>query len=164
MGRGIAVTRVVVGAVSMLMLASVARAECDSSQTSKPSSSRYVVQGGSVYDKKTDLTWMRCSQGQKWKDDLGCVGVAEKLTKAKADRGFAGGWRVPTVDELKTIVAKNCKNPAIDEELFPDTPTEWYRTSTMDGSRCWTVNFSDGRADNYGCASGYAVRLVRSGR
>ncbi len=149
--------------------ASTALAECDSSQTSKPSSARLVVKGGVVYDKKTDLTWMRCSQGQTWKDDLGCVGVPKKFTHDSANEGWSNGWRMPSVDELKTIIAKNCENPSIDDEIFPDTPSEWYHTRSKDGSGCWVVNFGDGRVggkgSNYGyCDNGYAVRLVRSGQ
>jgi hypothetical protein len=39
--------------------------------------SRYVIQGDTVYDKKTDLTWQRCSVGQRWAEGKGCVGVTE---------------------------------------------------------------------------------------
>lgn len=152
----------------LFIAASPSRAECNSSQTSKPSSARFVVKGGVVYDKKTDLTWMRCSQGQTWKDDLGCVGVPKKFTHDSANEGWSNGWRMPSVDELKTIIAKNCKNPSIDDEIFPDTPSEWYHTRSKNGSYCWVVHFGDGSVDdsrlNYYCDHGSAVRLVRSGQ
>ena len=175
MRSSVALIWVLAMGASGFVAASTARAECDSSQTSKPSSSRLVVKGGAVYDKKTDLTWMRCSQGQTWKDDLGCVGVPKKFTHDEANQGWSNGWRVPTVDELKTIIAKNCKNPAIDDEIFPDTPSEWYHTSSKTDSYCWHVNFGDGHVANdssyldsfnsgYYCGNAFAVRLVRSGQ
>jgi hypothetical protein len=141
--------------------------ECATEQTAKPSASRYVVKGGVVYDKKTDLTWMRCSQGQRWGEDIGCIGIAAKFTHAQANSGWSNGWRMPTVDELKTIVAKHCKDPAIDEEIFPDTPSEWYHTSTKNGSVCWGVNFRVADSSYYvylSCDFGSHVRLVRGGQ
>ena len=32
-------------------------------------------------------------------------------------------WRLPQKDELESIVATNCKRPAIDETVFPETPS-----------------------------------------
>lgn len=165
---GMASAMVSLAGVLLSIAVNPASAECDSSKASKPSSTRYVAKGGVVYDRKTDLTWMRCSQGQTWKDDLGCVGVPEKFTHSQANAGWSNGWRMPTVDELKTLVAKHCHDPAIDDELFPDTPSEWYHTSSKNGSNCWFVSFSDGRThyhDYYdGCDDDGAVRLVRSGQ
>src|SRR5690606_37620936 len=42
-----------------LVAAGVARAACDPMQPTRTPSSRYVISGGEVYDKKTDLTWQR---------------------------------------------------------------------------------------------------------
>ncbi|SFR54034.1 DUF1566 domain-containing protein [Thiomicrospira sp. ALE5] len=72
---------------------------------------RYVLNNdGTVYDKKTNLIWMRCSLGQTWTGTT-CSGdasrhflqVAEDLAKQSR---FAGktDWRVPTVDELHSLV------------------------------------------------------------
>jgi hypothetical protein len=130
------------------------------------SSARFVAKGETVYDTQTDLTWMRCSQGQKWREDVRCVGLPQKFTDDSANKVWSNGWRMPTVDELKTIVWKNCSNRAIDDEIFPDTAYMDYRTSSKDGSRCWLVNLRSGdTASTYHhCGMGSAVRLVRSGQ
>jgi hypothetical protein len=140
-----------------------AHAACDGSQA--PSSSRYAVKGAEVYDKNNDLTWMRCSMGQRWDEVAGCIGDPKIFNHYDANEDWSDGWRLPTLDELKTLVAKGCKDPAIDEEVFPDTPSEWFHTGTKIGGYCWYVIFSDGRAErDFSCNSGTHVRLVRSGK
>jgi hypothetical protein len=133
-----------------------------------------MVKGDTVYDKKTDLTWSRCSVGQKWEDAVGCVGKPKKFTHDQANTaGWSDGWRMPTKDELTSIVALHCKEPVIDEEIFPGTPSEWYHTASKDGTYCWSVSFSDGTVDYFSrsryrgthpCEIGSAVRLVRGGQ
>lgn len=88
-----------VATTCLVIFASAASAECDSSKSSNPSSARFrfLVKGETAYDQKIDLTWMRCSLGQKWKEDIGCVGLPGKLTFEQANKGLTSGWRVPTV-------------------------------------------------------------------
>lgn len=156
--------------VALSLASSTVLAECDTSKLSKPATSRFVIKGDTVYDKKTDLIWMRCSQGQRWKEDIGCVGVPQKFTFKDANAGWTNGWRMPTKDELLTIVASYCSSPTIDDEIFPDTDSGDYWTSSKDGSYCWVVDFRDGRASHYFgfsfdyCDFDYAVRLVRGGQ
>lgn len=72
---------------------------------------RYRDNGnGTITDSKTNLTWMRCSLGQQWTGST-CAGVAMEMNWNDALRtamsfGYAGhsDWRVPTVDELDTLV------------------------------------------------------------
>jgi len=42
-------------------------------ETSGRWTSRYVLNGDEVYDKKTDLTWERCSVGKKCDERVSCV-------------------------------------------------------------------------------------------
>lgn len=143
-----------------------ASAGCDSNQPNRTPSSRYVIKGDEVYDKKTDLTWQHCSVGQHWKEGVGCVGVIKQMTWDEAKSQAQNGWRLPSKDELTTLLAPNCSKPAINEEAFPDMELDklWYWTSSENGSfLAWLVNFADGNANSYDRTDTGAVRLVRGG-
>lgn len=155
----------------MLILLSVltslrASGACDSHQPSSTPTSRYEIRGGEVYDTLTHLTWQRCSVGQHWTQNLACVGVIRQMSWEAAMSQAGGGWRVPTIDELKTLIAPSCSNPAINEEVFPDMELYklWYWTSTDTGSSVWYVAFGGGSVHNADRSDMNAVRLVRSGR
>lgn len=127
---------------------------------------RFVVKGGEVYDAETDLTWARCSVGMRWVSGRGCIGVATRGTWEQANSvSYPDGWRLPSPEELETIVAKNCENPSIDEQLFPKTASSWYWTNRKSGSHCWFVNFNLGNTSHYPyCNVAAQVRLVRDGQ
>jgi hypothetical protein len=153
---------------ALLLLSSTARvgATCDSSQPTRTPTSRYVIKDGAVYDKKTDLTWQRCSIGQRWEKEVGCVGVITQMTWEEAKAASADGWRLPTRDELATLASPTCKQPAINEESFPDMDLAklWYWTGTESGEYlAWLVNFADGHFASYDRSDVGALRLVRSG-
>ncbi len=129
---------------------------------------KFVDNGnGTVTDKTTGLMWMRFSEGQEWRDQA-CMGEAKRfaLDAAKAiRRDFAGytDWRLPTLDELKSIVDQSRSDPAYDPSIFSgydksSTPLYW--TST----KPWYVSFYSGEAFscdlNASCL--YEVRLVRN--
>lgn len=87
--------------------------------------SRYVIQGDTVYDKKTDLTWSRCSAGQQWKESIGCVGVIMHLTWSEAQTVAGNGWRIPSPDELLTLSinsrgSNRYERIRMDRVAFPD--------------------------------------------
>jgi hypothetical protein len=150
--------------ISLLMLPMLAQAACDASQPTRTPTARYVIKDGIVYDKKTDLTWQRCSLGQRWENDVGCVGVIEQITWDEANTKAPQGWRVPTRDELATLVAPTCKQPAINEEVFVDMDLGklWYWTSTTnDEYLAWLVNFADGQFAHYDRSDVGALRFVR---
>ena len=104
-----------------------------------------------------------------------CVsGEAIKLKWQEAiDHGkrteFAGynDWRLPSIDELKTIVDKRF-NPVINPTPFPNTPSSgfWSVWPDTNSSRyAWDVNFSNGNSHYYHRDDGYGhVRLVRGGQ
>jgi hypothetical protein len=73
-------------------------------------------------------------------------------------------WRLPTVDELKTLIQSGT-SPAIDTNWFPNTSPSWYITSTPDASRydfSWGVNFIAGEFNpNNDRSLPYSIRLVR---
>ena len=147
---------------------SVARAECDPAKPVEPVASRFEVHGDTVYDKSTDLTWTRCSHGQQWTEAGGCSGSAKLLDWDSAMGLHPQGdatWRLPQRDELQSIVASNCKRPAINEAVFPGTPSIQYWTSTATGpSYAWVVFFRTGMPTwNFLKTTPFAVRMVRTG-
>jgi hypothetical protein len=129
---------------------------------------RYVVNGGEVFDKNTNLTWQRCSVGKNWQDGAGCVGSIRIFNFDEAQQQAGGKWRVPTQDELATLIDRDRKEfPAIDAEAFPDmdqnNPTYWSSTPSSDG-RAWDARFSTGSMTDDTSGYRFAVRLVRSGQ
>jgi uncharacterized protein DUF1566 len=155
--------------LNLVTASTAALAVCEASLTAKLSASRFVVEGETVHDLKTKLTWMRCSYGQTWRQAGGCDGHVEPVDwdAAMALRVPGdGAWRLPTKDELDSIVESDCKKPAIDENVFPDTALMAYWTSTPSGpSYAWHVNFRWGiSAWQYLRSNQYAVRFVRDDR
>lgn len=135
--------------------------------------SNLVISGDTVYDKKTDLTWARCSVGLRWNSATNyCVGLKKRMKFDEAKKMvFSNGWRLPTMNELLTLVEKpsGANNLHIDFNAFPDTadvPTTkyWSSTETSDAIGYY-VNFSDGKdGDDYVRGFALAVRLVRGGQ
>ena len=135
-------------------------------QATSAANPRYVIRGGEVYDKKTDLTWQRCSVGQYWVEGTGCVGIVKEFTFDDAQRNDRAGWRVSSKDELVTLHMPKT-SIEIDEVAFPDMDPRytWYWTSTPNGATFgWAVHFNSGSVDYYGRSYTYAVRLVRGGQ
>ena len=73
-------------------------------QASPAAHPRYVIKGDTVYDKQANLSWQRCSLGQRWVDGTGCVGTVERFDFRTAQQQASGTWRIPTKDELPTLV------------------------------------------------------------
>ncbi|WP_052501605.1 protein kinase domain-containing protein [Thiomicrospira microaerophila] len=134
---------------------------------------RYIDnQDGTVTDKKTNLIWMRCSLGQAWNGHT-CVDQPnvydwQEALDISEQTTYAGSrdWRVPTIEELRSIVEAN-NNPAICSEAFPNTHPGFYWSASPYAnysSYAWGVGFHDG-SDYYNYRlNGSHVRLVRSGQ
>ena len=122
-----------------------------------------------VYDTKTELMWeVKTDDGglhdkdetYSWRESFD---FAEAVNR-KNYLGFSD-WRVPTIEELRTIVDKSRSNPAIDTKYFSRTqPFHHWSSSAYAGytSDAWLLGFSYGY-DYYDYKSygNYYVRLVR---
>lgn len=123
-----------------------------------------------VIDRHTRLMWQRCSLGQVW-DGGTCTGRPAKLEWADAAGhrdahcGFTD-WHLPAVTELEALVAEGAI-PAIDPEVFPNTPAASYWTASVSeasAQRAWFVNFGRGNAQHMFKDARFHVRLVRETR
>ena len=128
-------------------------------------------------DYLNQLEWMRCSVGQHWENES-CIGEVLMLSVAEAQEIIervanldGGGWRLPTVKEIQTIVSKVENRPDdfeanIDLETFPNTFAGPYWTSDRSFYTTryqWSVNFFTGQSYNrFFPTQKIAVRLVRS--
>jgi hypothetical protein len=148
--------------VKLLALAGI------SSGLAYATNSRYEINGGEIYDKSKDLTWQRCSIGQSWKEGKGCEGTINSFTFQEAQKQGAGKWRVPTKDELVSLVDKTSTSfPAIDAETFPNMNediTGYWTSSSNEAERAWDVRFTSGNVVNDVSSRRFGVRLVRNGK
>lgn len=128
---------------------------------------RLIADGALVYDRKTDLTWSRCSLGQRWDAQRStCAGEAARITFDEAKALEGRGWRIPTLDELSSIVRPDSV-PTIDSRIFPGTPPQYYwATDNRDTTASWYVWFENGRTNHYfpPRTNRDRVRYVRTGR
>jgi len=93
---------------------------------------RYIssTAGDEIADSKTGLIWRRCAEGMSWAKTT-CTGMptfgnqrqAAKWAKAQATNDKS--WRLPTLQELNSILAlreMDVGKAAIDPKAFPATP------------------------------------------
>lgn len=104
-----------------------------------PCAARYTLKNGVVLDNDTNLTWQ-----QNFGTDLTFADAKSYCASLTLD---GGGFRVPTIFELQTIVDESRKIPVIDDATFPGTPKDifWSATPRVDPTDCancnWYVNF-----------------------
>lgn len=142
----------------MLLVASGQIAYAEEWQTIE----QYQVKDGLVKDTKTGLMWMRCSLGQEW-DGSTCKGEGtenkwdEAMKQANSSHEGFNDWRVPTHEELRSLVycssglpstwnqplnkeikgqkySDGCKgeyaHPTIFNSVFLNTPPSWFWSSS----------------------------------
>ena len=113
----------------------LAIAICDDALPRTSPTARFQDHGnGTVTDRGTGLTWMRCQLGQTWRNQS-CQGeptrlywqqallTAERIrtepSHALYNFGGHGGWRLPTIKELASVLESACYKPALNETIFP---------------------------------------------
>lgn len=89
---------------------------------------RYLVANdGTVTDQQTELMWMQ----SVLEGSFNFVQAQKAVKNLNSKSGFAGhrNWRLPTKDELESLVVVGIR-PAICQEAFPDTPEVDFWTSS----------------------------------
>lgn len=129
-------------------------------------SERYLPlgDGAEIKDLQTGLIWQRCVEGMRW-NGSSCINKPQMFTFDDAQTLAGNGWRLPTNDELSTLVDKARQQPAINTEAFPATPTIWFWTASVYSGNpvyAWRVLFFDGNVGYSFRTSAGTVRLVRS--
>ena len=135
--------------------------------------SDYVAQGnGTATHTPSGLIWKRCAEGQTWSGST-CTGSASTYTWDAAQglsSPFAGqsDWRLPTVEELSSLVDYTTSNLAINMKVFPNTSQSSGFWSGSPGAYLsygvWGVGFYDGSVYGGYRNDDIQVRLVRGGQ
>ena len=120
---------------------------------------------------KNKIEWMTCPVGMVWKVNT-CIGEAKKFEfkfipeiKKLANKQLEGSWRLPTRNELESLVCLECEKVKINLKIFPKTPPEPFWTKDKNYWQPqfnWIVNFLNG--NTFGRYPGYKpnyIRLVR---
>jgi hypothetical protein len=133
------------------------RARCVRSEAPVAPGAHYAVADGTVRDAYTGLTWQQTTDGvmRPW---AGSRAYCEALPLA------GGGWRLPGMKELQSLVDETRASPSIDPTAFPDTPAEPFWTTTpalqFPGS-AWRVSFENGYTYDANETYLYHARCVR---
>jgi hypothetical protein len=108
----------------------------------------------------SDIAYVRVGN-LEWQSDISPKKMTWQEAKDYA-ASLGGGWRLPTREELLTLVDDTKYNPAC--SVFPDCPSDWFWTSTPwagSSSFAWFVYFTNGTANYFDVGSYNRVRCVR---
>lgn len=143
-------------------------------QPSKTVVSHFILNKGNAFDKLTKLTWRRCSVGTTWKNGSGCVGTPKLMSFKEAEhyaKQVGEGWRLPTIQELYSLVKQVKKNHASNSTIFPNLQdfgegATYWSTSRVESipTLIYYVDFMSGRVDAHSEGFSMAVRLVRNSK
>jgi hypothetical protein len=147
--------------------------------------SRFIDnEDGTVTDRLTSLQWQRCPLGFEFVDgDIPSTTVGDRCEPGEpvvygwqaallatqdlnAAGGFAGfqDWRMPNEKELVSIVEARCFAPAVNVNMFPDTPPDrfWSGGHNLDSDTAPVhVDFATGGKSTLPMNVEIYVRLVR---
>ena len=138
---------------------SAARAGYDGNGTTHDTSTQFKNNGnGTVTDIVTQFMWQQIDDGIERNWDQ-ATSYCENL-----NLGGHGGWRLPTTEELKTIIDTTRQKPSIDTTYFPNTKSADYWTCATNGkvmSNAWVIGFHNGNMTSDFKTNNYYVRCVR---
>ena len=160
-------------ATALMISLTINAQTCNSHIKDEWQNNRYTDKGdGTILDKSTNLIWKKCTQGLSGNDCATGSATTTNWQQALQQANnstFAGksDWRLPNIKELSSLARRNCHSPAINETLFPNTPANYFWSSSPhsnDSYYAWIVYFVHGYAYNNNRYNNYGLRLVRSGQ
>ncbi len=123
-----------------------------------PPEPRFVFDASTVTDMGTGLVWQRSHfAAMTWLDAL--------QTCEDLDLAGLTDWRLPNLKETQTLVDDRRLQPSIDVVAFPDTPSEWFWSSTpiqFPPDEAWATSYTDGYASIHAFDELQLVRCVRN--
>ncbi|HEX5657935.1 MAG TPA: DUF1566 domain-containing protein [Polyangiales bacterium] len=102
---------------------------------------RYLTAAEQVTDQATSLIWQRTPSATMFTGQPSDAGVPLLTTACTAP------WRVPTINELLTLVDYTRSKPAINPDVFPNTPSEPFWGLPLDWAAA--VSFETGELETY---------------
>ncbi|DAB29733.1 MAG TPA: hypothetical protein CFH84_07945 [Sulfurimonas sp. UBA12504] len=107
----------------------------------------------------------------QWQDDVIGSTIAWQSAIDRCENLVLGGqsdWRLPNINELKTIIDRSRANPAIAMAFtHTQTSSSYYWSSTTNENyknNAWYVYFGRGAVNNGNKSNNYYVRCVRAGQ
>jgi hypothetical protein len=113
---------------------------------------------GTVTDNVTRLMWQRVTPAGSYTFNAAGT-ICGALTLAGHD-----DWRLPSLIELASIADLGRSNPAIDTTVFPETPSDYFWSSTIWGTSptsAASVTFASGSVRTQSMTAGLRIRCVR---
>jgi len=127
---------------------------------------------GGLQDKYNRYTWYDSNTatngGDAGENGSGAVDCTQEYVEAVNAENYLGhsDWRMPSIEELRSIVDYTRYEPAIDTDYFPRTMIDnYYWSATANASYsglAWVIYFGNGDDDGYYKDYGRCVRLVRA--
>ena len=160
-------------------------ATCDNVIVSNQNQKQYLDFGdGTVADSSSGLMWKQCTEGLSGSScsqgaalAFGSISaIVDRLNAVNAEASASGlclgyaDWRVPSRNELASLVNRSCaspSSPAIVGSVFPATSAASYFSATTDASdasHLWYVDFTEGEIGVGLLATTKFIRLVRAGQ